>query len=203
MELEKALSQISEIHEHLAKTHVYRDFKAVPIALSGVAALAAAFLQPYLAPLSESGAGSIFYWLVVAVLGALVSGGGIVREYVFRSSEPSRRHTRTVLGQFFPCLAAGILVTVVALMRTPDLIPYLPGFWAMLYGLGVFSARPYLPRMIGFAALFYLLVGNLLLVLIPHDMNLFRWGMGLTFGLGQIFSGLILYWNLERRNHEY
>ena len=48
MEIQKALHQISEIHGHLAKSHVYRGYRAVPVALSGVLALVAAAAPVYL-----------------------------------------------------------------------------------------------------------------------------------------------------------
>ena len=38
-------------------------------------------------------------------------------------------------------------------------------FWALLFSLGLFSCRPYLPRGIGWVALFYLLAGGGLLLL--------------------------------------
>ena len=45
MEIHRALSQISEIHEHLTKGEVFRDYRSLPTALSGALALFAAALQ--------------------------------------------------------------------------------------------------------------------------------------------------------------
>jgi hypothetical protein len=39
MEIDKALSQISEIHAHVARAEVYRDVKALPVSISGALAL--------------------------------------------------------------------------------------------------------------------------------------------------------------------
>ena len=54
-----------------------------------------------------------------------------------------------------------------------------------------------MPKAIGFVALFYLLSGTWLLVLsdgaVPSP-----WGMGLTFGIGQAATALVLYLNIER-----
>ena len=69
------------------------------------------------------------------------------------------RRTRTAVGQLGPALAAGVLVTV--FMSWPEIgaIRLLPGLWAVLFSLGVFSSRPYLPRTTGWVALYYLVAG--------------------------------------------
>lgn len=196
MEIDKALSQISEIHAHVARAEVYRDVKALPVALSGLVALTAAGLEPRWVD-TAAGWAFVIYWLSVAMLCALMSGGGILRDYVLQGNQMARRRTRTVIGQFLPCLGAGVLVTMIALPE-PRLLALLPGLWAILFSLGIFAARPYLPRMIGYGALYYMAAGGVLLALAPGRDSLNPWGMGLTFGLGQFLTGLILYWNLER-----
>jgi hypothetical protein len=200
MEIDKALSQISEIHAHVARAEVYRDVKALPVAISGGLALLAAPLQP-LAIGPAPGVSFIFYWIGVAAFCALVAGGGIVRDYFLRPDPLGHLRTRIVSGQFTPCLAAGGLVTMATLFE-PRLLPHLPGLWSILFSLGIFAARPYLPRMIGYAAAWYLGAGGALLALVPSGNSLSPWGMGLVFGVGQILSGLILYWNLERGDHD-
>ena len=45
MELHDALSQISEIRRQMARTEVFRGYRAVPVAFSGVLAWAAALVQ--------------------------------------------------------------------------------------------------------------------------------------------------------------
>src|SRR3972149_2140891 len=50
MEYAKALDQISEIHQHLARTEIYRGYRSVPVALSGAVGVLAA-VGPALVPL--------------------------------------------------------------------------------------------------------------------------------------------------------
>lgn len=196
MEIDKALSQISEIHEHVARAELYRDVKAVPVALSGgVALLAASVQRQLIGPNPEIS--YIIFWLAVAAFCVLIGGWGIARDYVTQRNPLARRRTDIVVGQFVPCLAAGVLVTLACLVQMA-LLPWLPGLWALLFSLGVFAARPYLPRMIGYGALYYLGAGGVLLALAPARTSLAPWAMGLTFGIGHILIGLILYWNLER-----
>jgi len=87
----------------------------------------------------------------------------------------------------------------------------------MLFSLGIFASRPYLPRIMGWIALYYLVAGAVLLALgvesrtvsgwemdltfgFDESTSLSPWGMGLTFGVGQVLSGIVLYWNLERED---
>lgn len=199
MELQRALDQISEIHGQLAKTDIYRGYRAVPVALSGVLAIAAAALQPHIIG-QATPESFVYYWAVVATLGCITSGGGIVYSYVLQESELARRHTRVVVGQLLPCVAAGFAVTGLTLQGRPDCIPFLPGLWAMLFSLGIFASRPYLPHIIGWDALFYLAAGLMLLARAGTHSIPSPWEVGLTFGIGQVLAGLALYWNLERKS---
>lgn len=46
MRLDRALEQISEIHEQMAKGQMYRGYRAIPSAAAGGLALIAAWVQP-------------------------------------------------------------------------------------------------------------------------------------------------------------
>ena len=201
MEIERALSQISEIHEHLARGEVCRDWRAGPIALTGLLALGAAAVQSRLLGGPAAPAAFVAYWCVVAALAALIGGGGIAGQYRRETRPFARRRTRTVLGQFLPCVAAGAIVTAGADWTSAAAVAALPGLWAVLFGLGMFASRPYLPRLIGWVALFYLVAGGVMLMMAGSGASLNPWAMGATFGAGQLASGGILYWNLERNHH--
>jgi hypothetical protein len=75
LETKRALDQIAEIHGHLARGEVYRDYRALPVAMSGAGA---------------------------------------------------------ALG-----------------LAGPEAHALLPGLWSILFALGVFASRPYLPRNTG------------------------------------------------------
>jgi len=199
MEIHRALDQISEIHEQLAKGEIYRGFRSVPVAASGLLALAAPVAADRFG-VATSDWRLVAFWSVVAALGMLLSSSGIASNYALRNTERERRLTRRVAGQMIPCLFSGVLVAA-AFLAAGAPLTYLPGLWAILFGLGVFSARPYLPRMVGWVALGYLVAGFHLLLLGWRRPDLLSWGMGLTFGVGQLVSALVLYWNLERNNH--
>lgn len=198
MEIRRALSQISEIHAHLSKSEVYGGFRSLPVGLSGLLALAAAALQLRLWP-ADPLRHFALYWTAVALLCCALSGAGIAHSYFVRYSERERRTTRRVVGQILPALAAGCLLSV-AFHFTRLPVGLLPGLWAILFGLGVFAARPYLPHMIGWVGLYYVLAGVRVLFLFEHPAALV-WSMGWLFGLGQLASAMVLYWNLERNGH--
>jgi hypothetical protein len=92
--------------------------------------------------------------------------------------------------------AAAISASLVHL--SASLVPLLPGIWAICFGIGVFASRPYLPRASGFVALFYYAAGAALLWRARGPESLSGWWVGATFGIGQLFAALVLYWNLER-----
>ena len=219
MEINKALDQISEIHGHLAKSHVYRGYRAVPVALSGVLALVAAAVQTRMIG-NESPHHFVLYRMAVGLISSATAAGGIVYSYLREERQFARRRTRATVGQLLPCLVAGFGVAVLLLRPGSGTIAYIPGMWAVLFSLGIFASRPYLPRITGWVALYYLAAGALLLAMAGepttlsgwgtsftvgfgrtaagYARSLSPWGMGLTFGVGQILAGIVLYWDLER-----
>ena len=194
MELSQALSQISEIHGYLARTEVYRGYRPFPILFSGAFALTAAALAGRVLH-GDAGVSFVLYWVAVAVVSAFACTAEIAFAYL-REDEYARRHTRQVVGQFAPCMLAGALVTAASLRVEAPLVSALPGVWAILFGLGIFASRPYLPREIGWVALFYVFAGGATVFLATGAPS--SWAMGLVFGLGQAGGALVLHRNRER-----
>ena len=196
-DVSRALEQIAQIHEQLAKGEIYRGWRSLPVACSGLVGLAAAAWQSAAAqPLEPSS--FTMYWIAVGAVALLVGCCEIAWHYVVRANATERRRSRQVIGQFLPALVAGALVTGVFVRIGPALAALLPGLWALFFGVGIFSARPYVPRASGWVALFYWTAGLLLLWLSPGLARLSPWAVGGTFGVGQLFAAAVLYWNLER-----
>lgn len=197
-EVGRALEQIAEIHEHLAKGEIYRGWRSVPVACSGVVGLIAAASQPVAFGGPDGGRFTI-YWVAVGAAALLVGCSEIAWHYVMRATSTERRRTAQVLGQFLPALVAGALVTVALVRLGPEFVRLLPGMWALLFGVGIFSARPYVPRASGWVALYYWTAG-LVLLWASREVNVLSpWTVGGTFGAGQLFAAAVLYWNLERK----
>ncbi|MBN1515687.1 hypothetical protein JXA32_03860 [Candidatus Sumerlaeota bacterium] len=204
MRIDKALEQISEIHEHMAKSQLYRGYRATPFMLTGILAILAAWIQPFVVSSADPRI-YVLYWTLIAVASCFIAAGGVMLNYLRDESPHERKRTQTVVGQLTPCLTVGVIVTAAfSIAENKDLMYYLPAIWSLLFGLGLSASKPFLPRMIGWVALFYLLCGCVLLhrIVVLGVYQLSPWETGIPFGVGYIFSGLILYWNLERNHRE-
>jgi hypothetical protein len=200
MDVGRALNQIAEIHQQIAKGEVYRGYRSVPVAASGVIGLVAAALQPHQLATQDPLA-FVVYWSVVAGIAGLVGISEIAYNYVIREDVADRRRTRRVISQFLPGLLAAVAVTVSFVHLSIALVPLLPGIWAICFGIGVFASRPYLPRASGGVALFYYAAGIALLWRATGPESLAAWWVGGTFGIGQLLTAVVLYWHLERHEH--
>jgi hypothetical protein len=201
MELQEALTQISEIRQQMARTEVFRGYRALPVAFSGVLAVLAAVAQSIWIPDPGQQVGAYLgLWIGTAVLGALAAG----LEMVLRLRAPDlslrREITWLAVEQFVPCLAAGGLVTVVLVRSAPETLWMLPGLWQILFGLGVFASCRLLPRATFGVAVFYLVAGLASLTLARGDAAYSPWAMGLPFGVGQFCAAGVLYRTLECRD---
>lgn len=199
MDVGRALEQIAEIHAHLAKGEVYRGWRSVPVASSGLVGIAAAAWQSATARPLEPWS-FLKYWMAVALIALGVGCAEIVWHYVARADENERRRSRQVMGQFLPAPLAGAIMTWALMRLSPALVTLLPGLWALLFGVGVFAARPYVPRMSIWVARYYWTVGLALLWSSGGAGTLSPWTIGGTFGVGQLLGAGALYWDLERRS---
>ena len=199
-DVDQAMERISQIHEHLAKGELYRGFRPLPVGVTALLGLAAAACQSaVIAP------GDLkrfpWYWAGVAAVCGAAGTADILHAYLTREDRFARRRTHQVLGQIVPALLAGLAVTL-AMVRIPAWIPLLPGLWVILFGLGVFAARPYAPRATGWVALGYLVAGAWMLFATTPDTAAMGWRLGAVFAVGQTALALVLYLNLERANHD-
>ena len=198
MELREALSQIAEIRQQMARTEVYRGFRSVPVAFSGVLAWAAAIAQAIWIPdPSRDITSYLTLWIGAAAIG--IASAGV--EMVLRarhSSRWAREHTWLAVEQFLPCVVAGGLTTLVLARGAESVLWMLPGLWSILFALGVFASRRLLPRATLGVALYYLVAGLACLALAQGDWAFSPWAMGASFGGGQLLAAAVLYRTLER-----
>ena len=199
IEISQALERIGLIHEHMAKGEMFRGYRSLPMALSGLGGIAAALLQPRFVASVADAQGFVRYWVVAGIACMLIAASEILWNYAVRADARTRRCTRLVTGLMVPCLLAGTGVTI-ALSRDLFTVALLPGLWAVLFSLGVFSTRPYQPRATGWVGLWYMCAGIFLLADYAAPSALSGWRVGGVFGVGQLASALVLFWNLERKN---
>lgn len=199
MELEEALVQITEIRTQMARTEVFRGYRAVPAAFSGAVALTAATVQALAIsdPVQHYPA-----YLTLWIGAAVVSGASAVVEMLSRArdadSSLSREQTALAMEQFFPCLAAGGLTTLVIARSAPALVWILPGLWQIFYSLGIFASLRLLPRPMSLVAVFYAATGLTTLAAAQGEWAMSPIAMGLPFGAGQLLAAALLHRTLER-----
>jgi len=200
MELRDALTQISQIRQQVAQTEVFRGYRAVPVAFSGLLAMGTAAFQAFWLPDPEQNIPAYLYlWLGAAVLSMLATGIEMTLHWRFRASAIERTKLWLAVSQFLPSVAAGALLTIVLTNRAPGSLWMLPGLWALLFSLGIFASCRLLPPATFWVGVFYMAAGAFCLAW-AQDANAFSpWAMGVPFGVGQLLTAAILYWTLERR----
>src|SRR5688572_15134020 len=160
LELRDALDQISEIRERMARGDVFRGYRAATTAFTAAVGVAGAAVQAVWVPRpAEDVDGYVILWAAAALLSIIVVGAEMAWRSLRSSSALHRRMTRLAVDQFVPSLVAGALSTYVIAEFKPDAVAMLPGLWAILFSLGIFASRRFLPSGIAVAAAFYLLAG--------------------------------------------
>lgn len=203
MELREALAQVAEIRQQMARAAVFRGYRAATTAFSGMVGLAAAGLQGWVTPRPmEQLGGYLTLWIGAAAVSVLAYAVEMTIRYRRVSSRLQREVTLLVVEQFVPSLIAGGMVTAVVVRFAPAAAWMLPGLWAMIFSLGVFASRRFLPGAIFWLGAYYMLAGMGCLALGQGEAALSPWTMGVTFGVGQLLSAGILFWTLERNHDE-
>ena len=195
-DVSRAVEEIAAIHAHLAAREIYRGWRSVPVAISGLVGIGAALVLT--AGQANPDAWTFLRtWFAVGI-GAMGAGcAEIAWHYTRHASELERRRTRVVMGQILPALMAGVVVPLALVRIDPAFVVVAPGLWAICFGLGIAAARACLPPQSVWAAGYYMIAGTLLLVIAGPGVPA-PWTVGATFGVGQGFVALLLHATLER-----
>lgn len=199
MQLDEALRQISDIRQQMAQSQIFRGYRSVTVAFSGVAGLTAAALQPLWVAEPERDLGRyLALWLAVAVVCLGFSGAEVCWRAFKAGPGLARQHTLLAVEQFLPSILVGGLVTWCIFFQAPQIGWTLPGLWSIIFGLGTFASCRLLPRQIYFVAIHYILCGCGCLIWGQGSYSLSPYLMGISFGGGHLLCAAILYWTLER-----
>jgi len=200
MELREALDQIAEIRHRLVESELFYGYRALPIAVSGLFALAAGSVQPLVVPDPVQDVRTyVLFWSAVAVLSLAVAAGTVVLRDCLAGPSPTRALTWIAVRQFVPCLVSGAVVAGAVVRLGPDSAWLLPGLWQLFFAQGIFASGRILPRSVYLAGAFYFFAGSLNFVIWRGGDALSPWAMAVPFGAGQLLVASILYWTLERR----
>lgn len=193
-EVERAISQIADIHAQLTAASRFRGFAPEVMAFHALLSLAVALAQT---EWPQALAGDPVRY--VAVWGAAMGTATLVSavEAIARSRVLHGRMAAAMLGStlriLFPFAAAGAVIAVAICQFAPASGWMVPGLWQILVALAGFSAAPTLPRPILWACGWYFVCGAVVLALGARGGELSPWMMGLPFALGQAGVAAILH----------
>ena len=201
MELDDALTQISDIRRHMARGHVFRGYRAATAASSGVLALLAAAVQRRFAP--DPFVDVVPYltiWGLTAFGSLLLVAIEIATRHMRSGSPLQRELSLATIECLTPSLVAGALLTLALAGYARGGMWLLPGLWAVLFSLGLFACRRVMPSGILLPAGYYLLAGLLSITLAQGSAAFSPWAMVCTFGVGQFLTAGVLFFSQERRH---
>jgi hypothetical protein len=202
MELREALGQIDEIRQQMARTELFRGYRSLTVGVSGVSALAAAAIQPFLVEPENQLRDFLVLWVLVAGANLAMAAIQLWRRVRLANSRLERQATLLAAEQFLPSIFVGAVVTLCVYRYAADAAWMLPGLWSLIYSLGIFASYRLLPRQVVWVALYYVVAGATCLIWGQGAGALAPWQMALSFGGGQILGAAVLYWTLEREDQE-
>jgi hypothetical protein len=192
-DLDRALTDISVIREQLAQSTEFQGYAPATLATTGIFALLVAAAQGLWLPESVTNMHLFIpVWVATAAVCVLVTA-------IETISRSRREHggfapamLQSALEQFLPAIVAGGLLTVALLEVAPQDLWMIPGLWHIVFSLGVFASRRFLPRSIFWVGVWYLGCGLACLALAaPSHINS-PWSMGIPYGLGHLMVAGIL-----------
>jgi hypothetical protein len=201
MDVREALSQISEIRQQMARSEIFRGYRSIPVAMTGVVGIVAACLQTsFVTEPAQHLDRYLLFWIAIAGIGIALPAVQLVRRVCLAGPGVSRELARLAVEQFTPCILVGALVTLCLYHGPVESLWILPGLWAFFFAMGIFSSCRLLPPQVVWVGLYYLLCGCYCLIH-GHSAQAFApWQMGISFGGGHLLTAAILYWTLERQH---
>ena len=193
MEIERALSDLAEVRERLARAERFEGYSAPAAAASGIVALIAGGVQYARVPHPVAPAAlSTYLTIWMTCLGAaLLLNYGAVALWLLKNHRPSAKSQfRTAALSIAPSvLLCGAMSAALAAHGNYTL---LPGTWFAFYAVGLFASRHAIPA----AALPVMVAFGLLAVAFLatplENVALSWWVMPLGFGTGQLTIGYLL-----------
>src|SRR6476660_288263 len=141
MELGEALERIDVIRAHVARTGVFRGYKAATVGCTGLLAFLASVVQPLVVPDPlENVHQYLQLWIGVAAISVICVAIELATRCVKSDSPLQREQTLRAVEQFVPCLVAGASVTWAVVHFSPSAATLLPGLWAIMFSLGIFAS---------------------------------------------------------------
>jgi hypothetical protein len=192
-DLDRALTDISVIREQLAQNTEFQGYAPPTLAGTGVFALLVAAAQGLWLPAAATNMRLfIALWVATAVVCVIVIAIETIRRSRRAHGGFATAMLQSAIEQFLPAIVAGGLLTVALLEVTPQSLWMIPGLWHIVFSLGVFASRRFLPRPIFWVGVWYLACGLACLALAAPTHSVSPWSMGVPYGIGQLLVSGIL-----------
>ena len=197
MELRDAIDHISAIRSQLAATEHLKSLRAIPVAISGLLAIAAAITQTiWIESPIDYPRRYLLLWCATAIISGTIASAVVALRTLRSTDELSTANAWLAVRQFAPSLIVGAIVTWFITTRLSNELWILPGMWQLLFGLGNLAAHRLLPTPALCIGLLFIATGTCCLWFGEEALN--PWAMGLPFATGQITLAAILWWHHER-----
>jgi hypothetical protein len=192
-DLDRALTDISVIREQLAQSTEFQGYAPPTLAATGVFALLVAAAQGLWLPEATTNMRLfISIWVTTAVLCVAVIAIETIRRSRRAHGGFATVMLQSALEQFVPAIVAGGLLTVALLQVAPQNLWMIPGLWHIVFSLGVFASRRFLPRPVFWVGVWYLACGLACLAFAAPTHVTSPWAMGVPYGIGQLLVAGIL-----------
>ncbi len=209
MNIHRALSDLAEIRAQLDRTETYRGFRSAMVGISVLVLGIGYWMESIWVGVGPAQQVDqyLIVWVSVAVISAIIAGiEMLIRSRVSGNPMVGRLHW-SLASNIAPSFLVGFVVTLLIGFHAREMsvsssgggmIWALPGLWSMIYSLGLLNCRSNLPVQVVGVAVYFLFAGILLLGYNWMTRETAGWQMLVSFGVGQSFLALVLFWNLER-----
>jgi hypothetical protein len=194
MELQRALSDLEEVRDRLARGQRFEGYSGPAAAASGVVAILAAFVQQQVAPLPrtpEALHAYVVIWLTCLAV-ALALNYGTVAAWVLKNRGPAAQSQfRSAARSIAPSIALGGLLTFALIDHSA--YGLLPGTWFALYAIGLSASGGAIPSAAHAVTIAFAALALVFLITPLAAVALAWWVMPLGFGIGQIAIGYLIW----------
>lgn len=197
-ELRNALADISAIRIQVARDTQFRGFGPATIAASGALALLVAAAQSHFGLHNVNFSAFIHVWVTTAIVTVVLTAAEMYSRAHKVHSEFASEMIYAAVEQFLPAIVVSILLTVVLDRVAVRELWMLPGLWQLLFSLGVFASRRFMPRQMVWVGVWYLVCGFACLMIESGTTTFSPWIMGIPFGIGQLLVAAVLHFCTER-----
>ena len=128
MELRDAIDHISTIRSQLAATEHLKSLRAIPVAISGLLAIAAAITQTiWIESPIDYPRRYLLLWCATAIISGTIASAVVALRTLRSTDDLSTANAWLAVRQFAPSLIVGAIVTWLITTRLPNELWILPG----------------------------------------------------------------------------